>query len=139
MQRRSRILVAAPMAVIGEVAAALSDDFSFIGAPTLDQALARLNAEEPDLIILCYAFDEMRPYRLLNYLQERRSKIPIVLVRALPVPLHGKEDEIRSSYAMLGAGTFINLYEEIQSYGRTVALQRFLASLESRMRRWVPG
>ena len=80
---------------------------------TWDDAVSRLEEKAADLIVICYAFDEMRPFRLLQYLRQgrRRAHLPTILVRALPVPL-GKNEEIAKILSLLhwcGAMTIILL------------------------------
>jgi len=135
-RRRLRILIAAPAPVVRELDAALGDELvEVMGAESWDDALRRVE-EEPDLLLLCYAFDEVRPFRFLQYLQQspRRRHMPTVLVRALPVPL-GKtqEEDIRQSYMALGVDDFFNLYDEGTRHGRERALQMLRVKVTSRL------
>lgn len=79
---RPRILIAAPTAVFGRLERLLAGDVAIVGAETLEQAVDRLEDGVPALIVVCYAFDEMRPFRFLHYLRhERRGPhIPTILV-----------------------------------------------------------
>ncbi len=133
--RRPRVLIAAPGDVIRLLKSVLSDEAEIVGAQAHDEAIRLLHVEEPDLIIVCYAFDEMHPFRFLRYVREERElHVPTILVRALPVPL-GKtqEAEIRESYRTLGVDEFFNLYELEQRHGRTAGLQKFRDSVLNRL------
>jgi PleD family two-component response regulator len=133
-----RILIAAPGPVIKELSSVLADEARPVGGETLDEAVRKLQELEPDLIIVCYAFDEVRPFRLLHYLRHelRRRHVPTILVRALPVPL-GKtqEAEIRESYKSLGVDEFFNLQDEKVRQGTEEALRRFRDAVVSRLPR----
>jgi PleD family two-component response regulator len=133
-----RILIAAPGPVIKELSSVLADEARPVGGETLDEAVRKLQELEPDLIIVCYAFDEVRPFRLLHYLRHElhRRHVPTILVRALPVPL-GKtqEAEIRESYKSLGVDEFFNLQDEKLRQGTEEALRRFRDAVVSRLPR----
>jgi PleD family two-component response regulator len=132
------ILIAAPGPVIRELSSVLADEVRPVGGETLDQAVGQLQGLEPDLIIVCYAFDEVRPFRLLHYLRHelRRRHVPTILVRALPVAL-GKtqEAEIRESYKSLGVDEFFNLHDEKLRQGKEAALGKFRDAVMSRLPR----
>jgi hypothetical protein len=137
--QRNRLFIAAPAPVIRQLGAVLAaDDIEIIGCETWDDAVSRLEEKDADVLVICYAFDEMRPFRLLQYLrQERpRSHVPTVLVRALPVPL-GKtqEEQIRESYQNLGVDQFYNLYDEKLREGTEPALRNFRNRVLARLRR----
>jgi hypothetical protein len=124
-QARTQVLIAAPSSVYAELEGLLKSDVDVVGAATYDEAVHRLEANTVGLLILCYVFDEVRPYRLLNYLQDSGKRLPTVLVRAVAVPLRRKDSEIAEAYASLGVDTFYNLSGEGQRLGRDVALQGF--------------
>jgi hypothetical protein len=132
------ILIAAPGPVIKELGSLLTDEARPVGGETLEEAVAQLHEVEPDLIIVCYAFDEVRPFRLLQYVRNewRRRHVPTVLVRALPVPL-GKtqEAEIRESYKSLGVDEFFNLHDAKVREGSEAALRAFRDAVTSRLPR----
>jgi hypothetical protein len=137
--QRNRLFIAAPAPVIRQLGGALAaDDIEIIGCETWDDAVSRLEEKDADVLVICYAFDEMRPFRLLQYLrQERpRSHVPTVLVRALPVPL-GKtqEEQIRESYQNLGVDQFYNLYDEKLREGTEPALRNFRNRVLATLRR----
>jgi CheY-like chemotaxis protein len=126
--QRPRLLIAAPSSVIRELSFALGDAVEVIGADTWDQALERLGDPLPSLIVVCYAFDQMRPFRLVHHLRAKQDgrRLPIILVRALPVPLgRTQEVEIRQSYQNLGVDEFVNLYDTRQQAGTAAAFERF--------------
>ena len=111
-------------------------EVEIVGCETWDDAVSRLEEKEADLLVICYAFDEMRPFRLLQYLRQERPRahLPTILVRALPVPL-GKtqEEQIRESYQNLGVDQFYNLYDEKQREGDEVALRHFREAVLARL------
>jgi PleD family two-component response regulator len=125
---RPPVLIAAPRAVFGRLSRALADAVEVIGAETWEEAVDRLQEVDPQAIIVCYVFDEMRPFRLLRYLQQERldRHVPTLLVRAVPVKLGASDEaDIAHSYLTLGVDEFINLHDEEQAAGREAALQRF--------------
>lgn len=133
-----RMLIAAPAPVVRELGAAFeADGAEILGAETWEDAMACLHDCEPDVVILCYVFDEARPYRLLQYLghEWRRRHVPTILVRALPVPLgRSQEEEIRAAYKSLGVDEFFNLYDEGERHGRPAALRAFRDCVLDRLR-----
>lgn len=136
--RRPRILVAAPAAVSRQLGQALAADAEIAGAETWDEAVARLHDIEPDLLIVCYVFDEMRPFRLLRYARHdwQHGHVPTLLVRALPVALgKSQEQEIRESYRTLGVDEFFNLRDEVVRHGKEAALKRLRDCVTSRLPR----
>ncbi len=54
------VLIAAPLDVVRELGAALGKGAKVLGATTLEESLKLLGKEEPNLIVVCYAFDELR-------------------------------------------------------------------------------
>jgi CheY-like chemotaxis protein len=121
-------LIAAPAAVIKELGSVLADDVERIGVDTFDGAVARVKERQPDLLIVCYAFDEVRPFRLLQHLRQesRAAHVPTMLVRALPIPIgEAEEARIREAYTTLGVDQFFNLNDEARRTGRAAALQKF--------------
>jgi hypothetical protein len=119
------VLIAAPSPVVSKLKAGLPDHVEVQAAETYDDALARLRERQVDLLIVCYIFDDVRPYRLLNHLQELDEPPPAMLVRALPVPLREKEEEVRSAYAPLGVREFQNFSDQEKIEGIKVALAQF--------------
>jgi CheY-like chemotaxis protein len=134
------VLVAAPADVVQEIGHALGSDVKILGAETWDQALARLDPY-PSLILVCYAFDGMRPFGLIRYVREEHdSNLPIILVRALPVPLgKANESQIRDSYQTLGVDEFINFYDTRQADGTNVAYERLRTSVFRHLPRQDPA
>jgi len=133
---RPAILIAAPRAVIGRLSAAIADAVEVIGAETWDEALERLQNAEPEVIVVCYVFDEMRPFRLLHYLRHewRKDWVPTLLVRAVPVKLGATDEtQIRESYMTLGVDQFINLHDEEEAKGKAAALERFREAVLRRL------
>jgi hypothetical protein len=118
-------LIAAPMAVVNKLRPGVEDHLHVIAAETYEDALPLLRERQVDLLIVCYIFDGVRPYRLLNHLPELEPRPRAMLVRALPVPLREEEQSLRASYATLGVGEFQNFSDQERSIGREAALQEF--------------
>ena len=137
--RRPRILVAAPAAVSRQLRHAFTDEVEIVGEETWQDAVACLHEADPDLIIVCYVFDEMRPFRLLRYARHEwnHAHVPTILVRALPIALgKSQEHEIRESYKALGVDDFFNLRDETLRHGREAALQGLRHCVLSRLPRF---
>jgi methylmalonyl-CoA mutase cobalamin-binding subunit len=129
---RPNVFIAAPATIIRELGSALGAGVDVFGAETNDEAVRALAGSHVDAIIVCYAFDELRPFRLLHHLRDEweGSHVPTILVRALPVPLGTtQEAEIRETYRLLGADEFFNLYAEGTRIGRAAALAEFRDTL----------
>src|SRR5690348_11614601 len=125
MAARPRILIAAPAAVCRKLESALAGEAAVVCAEEFDAAMELLRAGDVDLLVLCYVFDDVRPYRLLNQMQEQSfAEIPTVLVRALPVPLRDSEKDLEEAYQQLGVRWFFNLSDAARSEGPQ-ALERF--------------
>jgi hypothetical protein len=118
------VLIAAPSSVVSKLKAGL-DHVQVMAAGTYEEALACLRERRVDLLIVCYIFDDVRPYRLLNHLQDLGERPPAMLVRALPVPLREKEDEVRAAYGPLGVREFQNFSDQEKSQGTKAALEQF--------------
>jgi PleD family two-component response regulator len=137
--RRPRILIAAPATVSRQLRGAFTDEVEVVGEETWQEAVTCLHDADPDLIIICYVFDEMRPFRLLRYARHewKHVHVPTILVRALPVPLgKSQEHEIRESYKALGVDDFFNLRDETLRHGKEAALQRLRDCVLSRLPRF---
>ena len=138
-EQRNRLFIAAPAAVIRHLGGLFdAHKIEIVGCETWEDAISRLEEKAADLIVICYAFDEMRPFRLLQYLRQERPRahVPTILVRALPVTL-GKtqEEHMRESYQNLGVDQFYNLYDEKQRGGAEVALRHFREAVLARLPR----
>lgn len=132
-----RILIAAQGPVIRELRRIFrADDVETVGAETWEQAASRLEDAQPDLILVCYAFDEGRPFRLLHHVREdrRRAHVPTILVRTLPLPL-GKtqEAQIREAYKTLGVDEFFNLHDASVRDGAEAAAYQFRDAVLGRL------
>jgi PleD family two-component response regulator len=119
------VLIAAPPAVVSKLKAGLPDHVHVMAAETYDDALARLGERPVDLLIVCYVFDDVRPYRLLNHLQALSERPPAMLVRALPIPLRENEEDVRAAYAPLGVREFQNFSDQEKREGTQAALAQF--------------
>lgn len=139
-----RVLIAAPVDIIRELGATFGHEVKVVGATTFEESVERLTEDEPELIVVCYIFDHLRPYRLIQHVRtECEGKpVPIVLVRALPVRLGNEEKEVRDSYLAMGVTQFVNLWSATERHGRPAALQQFsdcVFSLLPRMPRQSPA
>lgn len=133
---RPRVLIAAPADVMRQLRPALAGDVDVLATGTWSEAVGLLEQQVPDAIVVCYAFDEVRPFRLLHYVQQewQGPQVPIILVRALPLNLGDEQEaQIREAYRTLGVLDFFNLWEEAERHGTEVALQRFRHSVLSRL------
>jgi hypothetical protein len=119
------VLVAAPALVCKKLESVLAKRARVLCAEEFDEAVRLVREETIDLLVLCYVFDDVRPYRLLNHLQEHGiEKITTVLVRVLPVPLQESETQVEEAYQQLGVTRFVNLADAERREGE-VALVRF--------------
>lgn len=124
---RPRVLLAAPADVIRQLRPAL-DEVEVLAAETWDQAIGNLRRDNPCAVVVCYLFDEMRPFRLLHYLRYewQRKTLPVILVRAVAVDFGATEDEqVREAYEALGVADFFNLADVATHNGEREALDRF--------------
>lgn len=122
-----RILVAGTGATVHGLQAAVAGEVRLVAVHTLEEAMQLLHAEEPHLVVVGYHFDELRPFRFIQYAREQLgdSGVPIMLVRALPVHLGATtEAELRESYHRLGVHYFFNLFDEAQHHGHAAAVER---------------
>lgn len=124
---RPRTLLAAPAVVIRQLGAPLGEDVEVVGAATWEDAVQRLSDAAPHLVVVCYIFDEMRPYRFIRYVRgSPYGRAPIFLVRAVTVPLGStQEADLRRSYIELGVNAFLNFSDLANERGLDVALQEF--------------
>ena len=125
MAGRPSILVAAPATVFNKLRSVLADRADVISATEFDDAARRLRMGDIDLFVLCYVFDDVRPYRILNYMHEEHlTSAKTILVRALPIPLRESEREIEDAYRQLGVAEFVNLSDQERARGHE-AVERF--------------
>ena len=125
MAGRPSILVAAPATVFNKLRSVLADRADVISATEFDDAARRLRMGDIDLFVLCYVFDDVRPYRILNYMHEEHlTSAKTILVRALPIPLRESEREIEDAYRQLGVAEFVNLSDQERAHGHE-AVERF--------------
>jgi hypothetical protein len=125
MAGRPIILVAAPATVFNKFQSVLAERADLLNVEHYDEAVRLLFARSFDLLLLCYVFDDVRPYRLLNFMHEHGlAKMKTMLVRAVPVPLGDKEGDVEDAYRQLGVATFVNLSDDERRNGRE-ALERF--------------
>ena len=119
-----RTLIAAPQAVVDTLADALRElGVEACPGVTMDQANEHL-AGKLDLILVCYVFDDLHPYRFINRIKNEsaHARTPLVLIRALPVPLgESQEWEIRRAYQSIGVDEFINYSQLVSEKGSTEA------------------
>jgi PleD family two-component response regulator len=75
----------------------------------------------PDLVIVSYHFDQLRPYRLVQQMKDdgQTSMIPILLVRALPLHLGTPNAaQLKDAYIALGVTDFIDVEDVERKRGR---------------------
>ena len=115
-----RTLIAAPPAVVQTLANALRElGVEVYGAATPQEAGPRLEAQL-DLILVCYVFDDLHPYRFINRVRNEspQTQTPLILIRALPVPLgESQEWEIRHAYKTIGVNEFVNYSQLVHEKG----------------------
>lgn len=102
--------------------------YDVLRCETLEQVVERIRHDSPELIVLCYLFDEMRPFRLVHHVRNdlRRADLPILLVQ--PVDWHLDDAQIKQmsdAYESIGINGFVNFHEDVQTYGEKKTLQRF--------------
>ena len=107
-----RVLLADSPQALPLVARLLGDEFAVTRASTWDEAVQSLQADQPQVAVVGYHFDDLRPYRLVQAIRAAGDggRVPVVLVRALPVlPHHTDEKEIEESYRQLGVDAYLVL------------------------------
>jgi CheY-like chemotaxis protein len=121
------VFLAAPAVVIRQLSEALPDDVDVVSAATWEDAVQRLQVAKPHLVIVCYIFDEMRPYRFIQHVRDTESRrTPIFLIRAVTVPLGStQEADLRQSYTGLGVNEFLNFSDLANERGLDAALKEF--------------
>ena len=90
-----------------------------------------------DLILVCYVFDDLRPYRFVRRIRSESANphTPLILVRALPVPLgESQEWEIRQSYKSIGVNDFVNYSQLVHDKGSEQADQALRESVSKFLR-----
>ena len=105
-----------------------------VAAETYQEALDRCEEITPDAILVGYHFDDLRPYRLIQQLQDEACArgVTIILVRALALALSGSDtQDIRDAYRKLGADDFIDFFAERKRYGEERAAARLRERLLS--------
>ena len=106
-----RTLIAAPNGVVQTLGNALRELGVEVCAGVTPEAAASHLAADLDLILVCYVFDDLHPYRFINRIRNDspHKRTPLILIRALPVPLgESQESEIRRAYNSMGVNEFIN-------------------------------
>lgn len=97
-------------------------------AETYDDAVTAFNELHPDVVLVEYRFDALRPYRLIYWLTDRRKQgepFSIILARVLPLHLFQvDESDIEKTYLAIGADRVFSLEAESQSSGVEEALGR---------------
>ena len=131
-----RVLLLGNVQVLQDVEAALHG-FDLRIAETYDGALAALEADAPDAIVLAYHFDQLRPFRLIQHVRGHAElgEVPIIMVRIMSIALGAtKDSELEQSYRELGVDDFVNLRREIDEQGREAALRRLRDGIVKRLR-----
>lgn len=122
---------------MGELAGSLAD-VEHVAAETFEEAVRLLQREQPAVVLVGYYFDDSRPYRFIKHVraEPRHARTPILLVRALPIPLGtASEADIREAYAQLGVREFFNLHEEAQRLGAEAARERLREAVAAALSR----
>ncbi len=138
MEAVPQVLLAAPADVSRRLRRALEPHLQILPTETWESAIRHLEQSEPQGIVVCYAFDEARPFRLIRYARTdwQGRRLPIVLVRAIHWYLgEAQEAQIRDAYRTLGVEEFFNLSEEVEVHGEEKALQRFRESVMNALAR----
>jgi PleD family two-component response regulator len=127
MDKPTRVLIAAPAVVIRQLRAALPADADVTGAAIWVDAVRGLAEVTPQLIIVCYVFDEVRPYRFIQHVRDTEDqRVPIFLIRAVTIPLGAtQEADLRRSYVELGVNAFLNFSDLANERGLDAALEEF--------------
>ena len=110
----------------------LNDEHDVVQCETLDQALEHLKHQDADLIVLCYLFDEMRPFRLIHHVRNelRRRDLPILLVQPVNWNLDDAQSkQMTDAYESIGIDGFVDLCEDARPRGDEQAFQAFRASV----------
>ena len=118
------VVIAALPRTISTVKPFLGDEFRLIEAPTYDEAVRAIKNEAPDVIIVGYFFDALRPYRLIHHIRDDLAAMntPILMVQAFPVERGQLEKaEVRQTYQRLGVREFVDLPEMLQRLGERKA------------------
>lgn len=119
-----RTLIAAPV-VVGQTLARALDGLGVEAVLGKTTAEAEAHLATPfNLILVCYVFDDVRPYRFIRKVRTESANphTPVVLVRALPVPLgETQEWEIRQSYKSIGVNDFVNYSQLVHDKGTAPA------------------
>ena len=106
-----RTLIAAPNGVVQTLGNALRElGVQVLAGVTPEAAASHLDGEL-DLILVCYVFDDLHPYRFINRIRNEspHRHTPLILIRALPVPLgESQEWEICRAYKSIGVDEFVN-------------------------------
>jgi CheY-like chemotaxis protein len=139
-----RILIAAPPGVVQTLGEGLRELAVEVYVGTTSAEAGAHLAKELDLILVCYVFDDVRPYRLINRIRNEspHGQTPLILVRALPVPLgQSQEWEIRQAYKSIGVDDFVNYSQLLQEQGEAQAnralresVSRLLSQVRNRSR-----
>jgi CheY-like chemotaxis protein len=144
-KNHARTLIAAPQAVVQTLGEALRELAVEVYPGTTNAEAAAHLAKELDLILVCYVFDDVRPYRLINRIRNEtpHGQTPLILVRALPVPLGDSQEwEIRQAYKSIGVDDFVNYSQVLQEQGAAQAnrvLRESVSRLLSSSRNRSPG
>lgn len=132
-----RTLIAAPNGVVQTLGNALRDLGAQVHAGVTPEAAASHLDSDLDLILVCYVFDDLHPYRFINRIRNEspHKRTPLILIRALPVPLgESQEWEIRRAYKSIGVDEFVNYSQLAHDKGPAqadIALRECVSKLVS--------
>ena len=130
---RCRVLVADTPEALPLVSRLLGEDFLLTHATTVDEAERLLGEYDPDVVVVGYHFDNLRPYRLLQTLKDddRPMRVAALLVRALPVlPQATDEKRIEDSYRQMGADAYLVLDKAARGEAFTEVSERLRGAVK---------
>ncbi len=136
MADHPHVLVLGRAATMREIEA-LFPDLDVNGAETLEAAIGAIEFRRPDLILVAYHFDGLRPFRLIQHVRgdDALAQVPILLVRVTPIGLGTtKDSELAEAYSELGVDEFFDLAAERERLGAAVALARLRERALARLR-----
>jgi PleD family two-component response regulator len=128
------VLVAATPQSSKEIDQALRGLVHFEITNTWEDATSHLDAGRFDLVIVGYHFDELRPFRFIQYVKSdaRHRNIPVLLIHALPFHLGAFDAKsVRDAYVALGAVDVISLQDLRRDHGHEMALKMFQDQVRS--------
>lgn len=128
MDRRHPCVVVADLPLcLRAIKRLLQNHFRVVEASEYEAAVHAIREEAPNLVIVGYHFDELRPYRLIQHIRkDLANPPPILMVQALPVERGKTEDsDVREAYNTLGVRQFVALQDLFERHGDNEAPREF--------------